>query len=252
MHDVSADSGLPDALYEALGQVLAEERRRWRRERALIEAEARAVIADLRATITELAGEIRQKSMDIEPGAPGPAGPPGPPGKLPVAKLFEPGKVYYEGDVVVRDGSTFQALRDTGHGVGHADWACLARAGRDGRDGASPEICGTYNVNARYAKLDVVACDGASFISRCDNPGICPGDGWQMISRQGRPGRKGETGARGPRGEKGDPGPVAVVPTFLGSRIDEHYNLVRILSDGTKEIMPLRPAFERFYAETSG
>jgi hypothetical protein len=82
------------------------------------------VISDLRATISELAGEIRQKSVDIKPGAPGVAGPPGPPGqpgRLPIAKLFEPGKVYYEGDVVIRDGSTYQALRDTGHGVAHAD-----------------------------------------------------------------------------------------------------------------------------------
>src|SRR5215472_4548204 len=83
---------LPDALHEALGQVLAEERRQWRRERELIQSEAQRVIADLRATISELAGEIRQKSMDIKPGVPGVAGPPGPPGapgRLPLVKRFE-------------------------------------------------------------------------------------------------------------------------------------------------------------------
>jgi hypothetical protein len=41
------------------------------------------------------------------------------------------------------------------------------------------------------------------------------------------------------------------VPQFLGARIDENYNLLRILSDGTKEILPLRPAFEQFHQETS-
>src|SRR5215472_7485801 len=55
---------LPDALHEALGQVLAEERRQWRRERELIESEAQRVIADLRATIADLAGEIRQKAAE--------------------------------------------------------------------------------------------------------------------------------------------------------------------------------------------
>src|SRR5262249_31721033 len=59
---------------------------------------------------------------------PGPQGPPGRPGKLPTAKMFEPGKVYYEGDVAIHNGSTYQALRDTGNGVTHADWICLARA----------------------------------------------------------------------------------------------------------------------------
>jgi hypothetical protein len=67
---------LPDALHEALGQIL-EERRQWRRERELIQSEAQRVIADLRATISELAGEIRQKAMNIKPNAPGVAGPPG-------------------------------------------------------------------------------------------------------------------------------------------------------------------------------
>jgi len=50
--------------------------------------------------------------------------------------------------------------------------------------------------------------------------------------------------------KKVKPGPPAVVPQFLGSRIDENYNLVRVLSDGTKEVMPLRPAFERYHNES--
>jgi hypothetical protein len=59
---------------------------------------------------------------------PGPQGPPGKDGKLPI--------------VEVCDGSTYQALRDTGQNVNHADWVCLARAGRDGCDGRSPNVCG--------------------------------------------------------------------------------------------------------------
>jgi hypothetical protein len=101
-----------------------------------------------------------------------------------------------------------------------------------------------------YAQLDIVALDGATFIAKHGNPGICPSDDWQLMSRQGKPGRRGETGERGPRGEKGDQGPPAVVPQFLGARIDEDYNLLRVLSDGSKEVMPLRPAFERYHNES--
>jgi hypothetical protein len=123
-HRAGDGSALPDALHEALGQILAEERRQWRRECELIQSEAQRVISDLRATISELAGEIRQKSMGIKPGVPGVAGPPGPPGpsgKLPIARRFEPGLVHYEGDCVTCDGGLYQATPDTGHCVTHAD-----------------------------------------------------------------------------------------------------------------------------------
>ena len=69
------------------------------------------------------------------------------------------------------------------------------------------------------------------------------------MSRQGRPGRKGETGERGPRGEKGDTGPLAVAPQLVGSRISEAYELVLVYSDNSKQIVPLRPAFERYHNE---
>jgi hypothetical protein len=74
------ESTMPDALREALGRVLAEERQQWRRERALIELEAKAVISDLSAVIAELQNEIRQKELEAKPGAPGVAGPRGPSG----------------------------------------------------------------------------------------------------------------------------------------------------------------------------
>ena len=115
---------LPDALHEALGQVLAEERRQWRRERELIQSEAQRVIADLRATIADLAGEIRQKAAELRPGIAGPPGqpgPPGPPGRLPLAKAWEPSQVFYSGDVVVHRRATYQCLRDNGRSVTHAD-----------------------------------------------------------------------------------------------------------------------------------
>lgn len=71
----------------------------------------------------------------------------------------------------------------------------------------TPNVCGTYTVDETYRKLDIVAFDGAAFIAKRDNPGICPGDGWQLISRQGKVGRRGEKGATGERGPKGNEGP---------------------------------------------
>jgi hypothetical protein len=85
-------------------------------------------------------------------------------------------------------------------------------------------ICGTYDAREKYGRLDIVALDGATFIARRDNPGICPGDGWQALSRQGRPGHRGETGERGPRGEKGEKGePGATVVS--ATKIDRSHTI---------------------------
>ena|SRR5215831_15408776 len=41
----------------------------------------------------------------------------------------------------------------------------------------SKTIRGTFDAKAAYSACDVVACNGASFIARRDNPGVCPGAG---------------------------------------------------------------------------
>ena len=56
-------------------------------------------------------------------------------------------------------------------------------------------------------------CDGATFVACRDNPGACPGDGWQILSK---PGRRGDAGETGPRGEKGNKGELA--PTIVSWR----------------------------------
>ncbi len=61
-------------------------------------------------------------------------GEPGKPGKLPIVRLWVD-EVHYEGAVVTHQGSLWQALRDTGREPPHADWQCVARAGRDGEPG---------------------------------------------------------------------------------------------------------------------
>lgn len=148
-------------------------------------------------------GEPGERGAD---GAPGERGPEGAPGKLPVAKAWSDA-VHYEGDVVVHAGATYQALKDTAREPPHEDWLCLAGRGNDGADGRSFTVRGTWQEEAEYSALDVVALGGASFVARRDNPGACPGEGWQLMSAQGKRGNQGERGAPGP---KGDPGPAAV------------------------------------------
>src|SRR4029077_4062728 len=130
-----------------------------------------------------------------EPGAAGRDGKDGAPGLLPVVKTWTPDTVHYAGEVVTFSGQVFQALIDTGRSPVTADWRCLVRAGADAR---SPHVCGTYGAEETYGELDIVAINGASFIARRDNPGPCPGDGWQLIARQGQRGIAGEKGDRGP------------------------------------------------------
>jgi hypothetical protein len=171
------------------------------------------------------------------------------PGKLPVAKIWRQESVTYEGEVVSYDGSLYQARKDTAQSPGGSDWVCVARAGRDGCDGLTPNVCGTFDAYKTYARLDVVECDGASYIARCDDPGICPGDGWQLLSRPGRRGPVGETGPCGRKGERGARGEAA--PTIVNWTLDrKNYRAIPTMSDGKPGApLDLRPLFETYHEE---
>jgi hypothetical protein len=106
-------------------------------------------------------------------------------------------------------------------------------------------------VDEAYERLDIVVSDGDSFIAKHDDPGICPGDGWQLLSRQGRPGSKGETGERGTCGERGEKG--APGPSIASWQVDrERYRASPLMSNGTVgPMLELRPLFEQFLSETS-
>lgn len=55
------------------------------------------------------------------------------------------------------------------------------------------DLRGTFDPQKTYARLDIVALDGGSFAARRDNPGPCPGDGWQLLVQRGKPGRDGRS-----------------------------------------------------------
>jgi hypothetical protein len=63
------DALLLDVWREALAEALDTERRQWQRQRELIEAQAAATIAELRAVVAELRGEVRQMVADGLNGA---------------------------------------------------------------------------------------------------------------------------------------------------------------------------------------
>jgi hypothetical protein len=179
-------------------------------------------------------------------GAPGERGEQGPPGKLPVAKAWEADVVHYEAQVVTHAGATWQALRDTGSAPPSRDWICLAAPAR------SLKVRGTYNADATYFELDIVAYNKGSFIARCDCPGPCPGDGWQLLTSHGRDGKKGEPGEQGARGERGPTGPQGQgAPIVIDWKLDcDAYEATPVMSDGSEGApLKLKTLFEQFLSD---
>jgi hypothetical protein len=248
---------LHDSWAEALGHLLADERREWQRERELTVAEHRRVVAELDAKIAQMElhteRTIAARLATLQDGVPGLRGEPGesitgPPGKdgrdgvdgLPGAPgaFLEPcpwGEgIHYQAALVTHAGSTWYARRDTASGPPSEDWICVAAAGQPGAEGRSFVIRGTWSERGDYRQLDVVARDGSSFVARIDNPGPCPGDGWLMIAHQGRAGKPGDPGSRGP--------PGARVAT---ATIDEEGLLTLCHDDGTAVTCDLYPVLAR-------
>jgi hypothetical protein len=182
-------------------------------------------------------------------GLPGADGKDGAPGKLPKVKEWKEG-VWYESDVVRHHGGTYQAERDNANTPGSSlDWLCLAAPGLD-----APllNIRGTFVADGKYKRLDVVALNGSSFVARTDEPGECPGAGWQLMASAGRPGKPGIKGDPGERGVAGPPGQRgAATPTILQWAVDrQQFRATPIMSDGSEApALELRSLFEQFQIE---
>jgi hypothetical protein len=140
----------------ALGQVIAELRRDWRRQLAEMKAEAPKVLPWVDRVHREGAlvthdGALWQAQQDT-------AKAPGHPDWLCVV--------------------------------------AAGQAGRAGADGRSMAIRGTWSAETVYRHLDVAVVNGSSFVARHDAPGPCPGPGWQLVAGQGKRARGGGGGVK--------------------------------------------------------
>jgi hypothetical protein len=176
---------------------------------------------------------------DGKDGAPGDRGQEGPPGKLPIVRAWAEG-VHYVGDVVAYRGGTYQALRDTGRAPESEDWISLAAKGADGH---TPHVSGTFVEGRSYSYFDVVALNGGSFIALKDDPGPCPGDGWQLLAS---PGKRGKEGPQGQRGEPGKAGPAG--PAVVAAEIDAEGMLTLTNGDGSTVACDFYPVLTRVAA----
>lgn len=175
----------------------------------------RSVVATIPRPADGRDGKDGERGLPGADGETGPAGERGPTGFLSEVRAWED-RIHYAGATAAHDGSTWQAIRDTGKAPPHEDWICIAARGadgvdgRNGEDGRSFEVRGTWLDVGTYRKMDVVALNGASFVAKRDDPGPCPGEGWQLLSAQGKRGQTGEKGERGIQGPRGLPGPAVI------------------------------------------
>ena len=96
-------------------------------------------------------------------------------------------------------------------------------------------VRGTFQPGTNYSRGDMVALDGGSFIARRDNPGPCPGAGWQLMAKQGQRGIAGPEGPRGPSGKS--------IVSWIVDR--STYRITPRMSDGTLgPPLELRELFE--------
>jgi hypothetical protein len=117
-----------------------------------------------------------------------------------------------------RDGKDGQdGLPGTNGAVGPPGAPGEAIQGPPGADGRSLNFRGTYKAEDSHLRDDVVMVDRGSFVALEDNPGACPGPGWQLLAGGGKRGERGDKGERGERGligERGADGAAIVGGSF--------------------------------------
>jgi hypothetical protein len=134
-------------------------------------------------------------------------------------------------------------------------------------------VKGTFDANAVYNYLDVVAFNGSSWVATRDRPGEVPGPGWQLLSSAGKRGPRGDRGPVGRDGadaptwrsvsfdpkknaflvrlSDGSPGPlISLDCIFAGIDVDPATYSIRLVTiDGSELKFSLRGLFEQFFYE---
>jgi len=245
-----------EGLADVLGLEVAQARAEVQRALAVVLAETRATNAELRGEVATLKAEIKTLLAGVrngekgetgaagkdgaqgEKGNDGRDGADGAPGRFPIPCRWASG-IHYQSAVVIHDGSTWIAQRDTAQAPPHDDWLPLAVRGNDAPVG---EVRGLYDPAVTYRKFDMVSKDGAEFRAKCDNPGPLPGsDDWMQSARQGKPGKPGPRGEAGAEGKQGPPGKS---PRWTARGF-------KLIDATSGDEIDLRPLFERYHADAS-
>jgi Collagen triple helix repeat (20 copies) len=289
-----ASAAMPplDALHEgwaeALGQLLADERREWQQVRDLATAEHRRVVAELEAKLAtiklELFELVAEKLAGVRDGEKGEKGEPG------------------------RDGEPGQPGESVAGPPGEPGESIVGPPGKNGRDGERgvPGPPGAFveprqwTEGAVHYECELVTHRGSTWFARRDTASMPPGEDWLLVAAAGadapvgevsglhdpariyrkfdlvvrdgaewrakhdnpgplpgagwalsaEQGKRGKPGEKGERGEKGECGPPGKsAPTIVDWAIEE-YRAAPIMSDGsTGPVLDLRGLFERYHGE---
>ena len=193
-----------EALRSALGHVIAQHRKQWDKERELIEAQARATVAELKAIVVDLQAKVDRalgeklatikSGADGAPGNPGEIGPQGLPGAQ--GERGEPGPVGPEGPAGIDGQAGPQGLQ-----------GLIGEKGERGPQGdqGSPglSIKGERGDRGEAGPPGLMGKQGER--GPRGEPGLTiKGD--TGLSIKGPAGERGERGEKGDRGEPGIPG----------------------------------------------
>jgi hypothetical protein len=171
------------------------------------------------------------------------------PSPLPVVKQWVPNTAALAGEMFAHHGAMWQAKANTGQEPQEgSNWLCVSASGATVSPADSLRTRGLYRKEGVYKELDVVVSNGSSFIAKCDNPGPCPGEGWQVSALVGK---RGETGDRGLPGPKADIAALEKALRIGSWEADDDYVVTPTHANGQSgATLNLRPLFEKFFAET--
>jgi hypothetical protein len=177
---------LRDGWADALGRVLADERREWQRERELVVAEHRRALAEFKLEVIEA---VRAKLAEVRNGEPGLIGERGPQGER--GEPGEPGERGERG-VAGQDGAVGPVGArgepgERGEGVPGIPGPPGER-GAPGPPGAFSEPIEWKQGGVHYER-QIVTHAGSVWYARHDTASEPPGDDWVLIAAAGAPGR---------------------------------------------------------------
>lgn len=175
MHDLQLE-----AFADAIGSVIAQQRREWALEHAAFVAEQRAALAELRRENAELLAALKavadeQIARVATAVASIEAGPPGPPGESIQGEPGQPGERGVGIAAIAREGGRLCFELDDGRvfDMGDITGACGQKggagadgpAGRDGRDGLPgvPGAAGGRGIDGKDGRDGIDGKDGLGF-----------------------------------------------------------------------------------------